>query len=85
MTQKDNNYPSKVCSDCGLKASNGRSFQISTFHKAICDVCGKEKSVTQPRDFFYPEFDREKELNELTKQAQENDMGYLSYDAGRKS
>jgi len=63
------NYPTKVCSDCGIEANRltclkkygaepkQKAFTVSTFHKAICDVCGKEKMVTEPRDFFYPDFD----------------------------
>lgn len=49
-------YPDWVCRECGLKASKGRSFLISTCHEGKCDVCGKIKMVTEPRDFFYPEF-----------------------------
>lgn len=32
-------------------------FAISTYHMGICDVCGKEKPITEARDFFYPDFD----------------------------
>lgn len=49
-------YPTWVCFDCGLKASKGRSFKCSCVHKGKCDVCGKIKPVTQPRDFYYPTF-----------------------------
>lgn len=48
------NYPDRVCEDCGRKASGGKQFKFSTWHIANCDVCGEEKAVTQPRDFFYP-------------------------------
>lgn len=65
----DENYPAYVCGECGLKASKdiGNSplaFQLSTLHTGICDVCGKEKKVTEPRDFFYPDFyiDNRKDL-----------------------
>ena len=50
------NYPTWVCADCGLKASGGRCFEVSTYHVGKCDVCGQEKPVTEPRDFYYPEF-----------------------------
>lgn len=52
-----------VCSDCGKEAMKlqenmgKRSFQVSTFHKAVCDVCKEIKLVTQTRDYMYPIFD----------------------------
>lgn len=59
-----------VCSDCWIEASKltwknkfpwarepeKYSFDVSTFHKWNCDFCKKEKSITQTRDFFYPDF-----------------------------
>jgi len=63
---EDKNYPNRVCRECGLKASGGKAFTLSTFHKNICDVCGEEKHVTEPRDFFYPIFEgfERREFNE---------------------
>jgi hypothetical protein len=49
-------YPTWVCSDCGKKASK-KQFLVSTWHKGICGVCGEEKIVTEPRDFYYPKFE----------------------------
>ena len=49
-------YPTWVCYDCGIKASKGKCFSMSTYHKNKCGICGKIKSVTEPRDFFYPDF-----------------------------
>lgn len=58
----------KVCSKCGIEANRltclkkysaepfKKVFDISTYHKAKCDICGKLTSVTQPRDFFSPDF-----------------------------
>ena len=50
-------YPHWVCHGCGIKAQ-GRPMMdgMSTYHEAKCDVCGKTKAVTQPRDFGYPDF-----------------------------
>lgn len=48
-------YPSWICAVCGKKYSK-KQFQVSTWHKGTCEVCGKEASVTEPRDFFYPNF-----------------------------
>lgn len=63
---EQNPYPRWICAACGftmnyltclekfgqppLKAT----FDVSTYHKGICEVCGKETSVTESRDFFYP-------------------------------
>jgi len=52
-------YPHWVCAKCGLKASKGRSFTISTWHYGKCEVCKKENWITEARDFFYPEFKKE--------------------------
>lgn len=55
-------YPTWVCSDCGKAGLTSKSVdrympeEVSTFHKGICGVCGKELSVTQPRDYGYPKF-----------------------------
>jgi len=58
----------KVCFDCWTEASKATqidkywevkyttSFSVSTYRKSICDWCKKEESVTQTRDFFYPNF-----------------------------
>ena len=51
-----NPYPSVVCWDCGIKASGGKAFEISTWYLGVCDVCSIFKNVTQPRDFYYPKF-----------------------------
>lgn len=49
-------YPTWVCQECGEKASKGKQKTISTWHEGKCDVCGETKSVTEPRDFYYPKF-----------------------------
>lgn len=54
---KKNKRIDYVCSDCGLKASGGKSFTVSTYHIGECDVCKKVKPVTQTRDFYYPNFE----------------------------
>jgi hypothetical protein len=54
------NYPHWVCQDCGSKASGGKQFQVSTWHKEKCEVCGKVKMVTEVRDFFHPDFSESK-------------------------
>lgn len=63
------------CSDCGRMASSlsghkKLQFDISTFHAGICDVCGEKKSVTEPRDFFYPDFSL---LNQPSTKAKETE------------
>jgi len=72
----------QVCDSCGIEARRltylkrfGREpglqkMTISTYHTGICDVCKLNKSVTEPRDFFYPDFDLiTKEINRLSKEA----------------
>lgn len=58
----------QVCSDCWIKANEQTQikkfweikyptkFSVSTFHKWICDFCKEEKSITETRDFYYPDF-----------------------------
>jgi hypothetical protein len=59
----------KVCYRCGVSANvltclkkyknrpNQLAFTTSTYHEAECDVCGEKTGVTEPRDFFYPDFE----------------------------
>jgi len=49
-------YPTWICQECGSKYHTGGGTVISTWHKNKCDVCGKQKYVTEPRDFGYPKF-----------------------------
>ena len=56
----------QLCSPCGKVAnylyclkkfgdvSPKPAFNVSTFHKGTCDICGKDKDITELRDFFYP-------------------------------
>jgi len=51
-------YPDLCCFNCGLEASGGRSFEVSTVnqHPTIkCDICEQyDVPVTELRDFFHP-------------------------------
>lgn len=49
-------YPNWVCCDCGRAASEGKQFSMSTYHNGFCNVCEQDAVVTEPRDFFYPNF-----------------------------
>lgn len=42
-----------VCEQCGKLFGNGRPkyITVSTWHQGECDICGKEKAITEPRDF----------------------------------
>lgn len=65
---KDEKEIYHVCRECGISANvltcfkkfgqrpNELAYICSTFHKAVCDVCGLEKLCTEPRDYFYPDF-----------------------------
>lgn len=64
-------YPevSEVCTPCGITANyltclkkygqppKKFQFEVSTYHEGVCGVCGQETTVTDPRDFFHPDFD----------------------------
>lgn len=54
-TNSEKPYPVYVCHDCGSKYGKRRAL-MSTFHRGTCGVCGKEKSVTEPRDYGSPKF-----------------------------
>jgi len=43
-----------ICKDCGEKHGK-RRLDMSTWHNGKCDWCGKEKPVTESRDYGYPE------------------------------
>lgn len=57
-----------VCRQCGLAANTltclvkygnlpkKNNFSLSTFHHGECGCCGRLDSVTEARDFFYPDF-----------------------------
>ena len=41
-----------VCNDCAKsKGAKQPSWHIATYHLGICDLCKKEKDVTEPRDY----------------------------------
>jgi hypothetical protein len=57
-----------VCRECGLAANAltcllkyGQyplkpAFSVSTWHRGTCGSCGRATTVTEARDFFYPDF-----------------------------
>lgn len=51
-------YPDWVCHHCGEKHRRAKHPCVfaSTFHIGTCDVCEKITSVTEPRDYGYPDF-----------------------------
>lgn len=52
MKKKELNKINWVCQECGSKHSK-KQYQVSTWHIGICDICKKEKPITQLRDFYY--------------------------------
>ena len=64
MTLK--NYPVWTCQECA-KAHGGSvpAGHICCFHMDICDVCFTWKSVTEPRDFGYPKFAINRDLDKM--------------------
>ena len=50
-------YPTQICAECGMKGEKHyRHGIVATFYWGTCEVCGKYKCVTEPRDFHYPLF-----------------------------
>lgn len=48
-------YPSYVCSDCAESAGGKFSVgHVACFHTGICPCCGCIKTLTEPRDYGYP-------------------------------
>jgi hypothetical protein len=43
-------YPTWICSACGTKYGR-RAPAIATWSVGECDICGRTKPVTEPRDF----------------------------------
>ena len=44
--------PVWICHDCGREYGN-RDCGVATWHSDTCEVCGKETSCTEPRDYGY--------------------------------
>ena len=69
MNPTDKNYPKFVCGDCGRKANRLTclkkfnheptkiQFVTPKYIKSKCGVCGQIKAVTDPKNFFNPDFD----------------------------
>ena len=67
--KKINKEIGEVCAECGISANvltclekygnppKRLCFSLSTCHKGKCTYCKKVKSVTEVRDFFYPNFE----------------------------
>ena len=51
-------YPAWVCAECGRKHNPKKEMRSpwATWHPGVCGVCGKQASVTEPRDYNYPNF-----------------------------
>lgn len=72
MNVLDSNSPTtkihQVCAECGIAANvltclkkfgqrpKQLCFEVSTYHRGMCDNCQEFKEVTETRDFFYPDF-----------------------------
>ena len=47
-----------ICVACGTKHGRYRGM-VSTWHVGKCDWCDREIEVTEPRDFDYPELNKD--------------------------
>lgn len=55
-------YPIWVCRNCAYKASAySPASRTPTFHEGKCNVCGRIRGVTEPRDYGYPKFEGHEE------------------------
>jgi len=43
-----------ICHDCGTKYGKPRG-GVATYHNGQCQWCGKDKAVTEHRDYGYPQ------------------------------
>jgi hypothetical protein len=43
-------YPTWVCDECGEKYGK-HPIDMATYHVGKCDICGKDRLVTEPRNF----------------------------------
>lgn len=46
-------YPAYICEDCGRKWGRRSPSDATTWHEGVCDLCGEERPVSEPRDFGY--------------------------------
>jgi len=59
---REEDYPVWCCIDCGREAfirtykKPMREGGVATFHEGECGSCHKVTSVTEPRDYGYPDF-----------------------------
>lgn len=49
-------YPTWVCHPCGVAYGNSLP-EVATWHDGTCDICGKYRPVTEPRDFGHLNLD----------------------------
>lgn len=43
-------YVTWICHECGVKYGK-REVGVATWHPGLCDICGRMRAVTEPRDF----------------------------------
>lgn len=58
-------YPGVICRTCAL-SNHGRwpEGHVATFYPGKCGWCGKETTVTEPRDWRYPDYDPKKQYGD---------------------
>jgi len=56
MKKRNNHYPAFVCYDCAIAAGGKLLHENATYHEGNCGVCGKMRSITEPRDYGFPNF-----------------------------
>lgn len=62
-------YPTWVCGECAEKYGGiYNDGHVSCWHMDWCDVCGKTKAVTEPRDYMFPRFPERADYERRDKQ-----------------
>lgn len=61
-------YPRWTCHECGVKHGRKKAPGVASWHYGKCDVCEKNKEVTEPRDYgHFPDWFTEKPARKLTR------------------
>jgi len=53
-------YPRWICQECANSRGHHNLCLVSSYCMATCGWCDKNKPVTQPRDYGYPPFSKNK-------------------------
>lgn len=55
MSERRMTDPATICADCGARLGRCPDGHVASWWQDTCDYCGRETSVTEPRDYGWPE------------------------------